>query len=73
MTAGFSGGQNEQSGRPFRVSPVMTTSIPLLMKSVSTRFENYHNIIHANIWFVNGNLFGDAIKLHSVRNASKMS
>ncbi len=24
-------------------------------------FENYHNIIHANIWFVNGNLFWDAI------------
>ena len=41
----------------------MTTSIPLLMKSVSTRFENYHNIIHANIWSVNGNLFWDAINI----------
>ncbi|MFR8003873.1 MAG: hypothetical protein ACLU62_13300, partial [Hydrogeniiclostridium sp.] len=29
IAAGFWGGQNEQSSRPFRVSPVMTTSITL--------------------------------------------
>jgi hypothetical protein len=46
---GFSGGRNDQSPRTFRVSPVMTTSIPLRISYTFPRQGTCKDILNCKV------------------------